>query len=72
VIVVSHGGAMALGLGWLIDGQYSSWKRIMNNCAISELILGPKPRLARLNDSAHMAGVELADPRDLGGDEGPD
>lgn len=75
VIVVSHGGAMALGLGWLIDGQYSSLKRMMDNCAISELILGPKPRLARLarlNDSAHLAGVELVDPRDLSGDAGSD
>lgn len=67
IVLVSHGGAMALGLGWLLDARHSSWKRVMNNCAISELCFSPEPRLVRFNDSAHLAGAEPVDPRDLTG-----
>lgn len=65
VVVVSHGGALSLGLGWLLDETPSSWSRVMANCAVSELVLGPAPRLARFNDTRHLDG-EVLDPRDLG------
>jgi broad specificity phosphatase PhoE len=67
VVLVSHGGAMALGLGWLLDNRHSSWKRVMNNCAISELAFASEPRLVRFNDSGHLTGAEPLDPRDLTG-----
>lgn len=67
VVLVSHGGAMALGLGWLLDQRHSSWKRVMNNCAISELEFAPEARLVRFNESGHLAGAEPVDPRDLTG-----
>jgi broad specificity phosphatase PhoE len=68
VILVSHGGAMAIGLGWMLDGKHASWKRVMNNCAISELVFEPAPRLVRFNESDHLTGAEPIDPRDLEGD----
>jgi len=66
-VVVSHGGTMALGLGWLLDRRHSSWKRVMNNCAVSELVFDPEPRLLRFNVSEHLEGVDPVDPRDLRG-----
>jgi broad specificity phosphatase PhoE len=67
-VVVSHGGAMALGLGWLLDGRHSSWKRVMRNCAVSELVFDPEPRLARFDDAAHLEDLGGVDPRDLRGE----
>jgi broad specificity phosphatase PhoE len=68
VVLVSHGGAMALGLGWLLDERHGSLKRVMNNCAISELEFAPDPSLVRFNESGHLAGADPVDPRDLTGD----
>ncbi len=67
VVLVSHGGAMAIGLGLLLDAELASWRRVMNNCAVSELVLEPEPRLARFNHSDHLDGLDPVDPRDLGG-----
>ena len=66
-VLVSHGGALSLGLGWLLDGHHASWRRVMHNCAVSELVLDPEPRLLRFNEAAHLEGVEPLDPRALVG-----
>ena len=67
-VVVSHGGTMALGLGWLLDGRHSSWKRVMQNCAVSELAFDP-PELVRFDYADHLEGIDPVDPRDLGGSD---
>ena len=55
VIVVSHGGALTLGLGLLLDRELSAWRRVMDNCAISDLVFDPEPSLVRWNDIEHLA-----------------
>lgn len=57
VIVVSHGGALAMALGALLDGSYGQWRRVMENCAVSELVIEPKPELLSFNHTAHLEGV---------------
>lgn len=57
VIVVSHGGALAMALGALLDGSYGQWRRVMENCAVSELVIEPKPELVTFNQIAHLEGV---------------
>jgi hypothetical protein len=59
---------MALGLGWLLDARHGSWKRVMRNCAVSELVFDPEPRLARFDVAAHLDALAPLDPRDLRGD----
>lgn len=54
VVVVTHGGALSIALGLLLDDDYSSWNRMMKNCAISELVLEPKPELIRFNYVDHL------------------
>ena len=54
VITVSHGGAMALALGFLIEGDHGRWKRVMGNCAVTRLELAPSPRLLAFNDQTHL------------------
>ena len=54
VIVVSHGGALTLGLGLLLDRELSVWRRLMDNCAISDLVFDPAPRLQSWNEVAHL------------------
>ncbi len=57
VVVVTHGGALTLALGLLLDGDLSVWRRVMDNAAVSELALEPEPRLLRFNDTLHLAGL---------------
>jgi broad specificity phosphatase PhoE len=57
VIVVSHGGALAMALGKLLDGDYGQWRRVMDNCAVSELVIDPTPELLSFNHTAHLEGV---------------
>ena len=57
VIVVSHGGALTLGLGLLLDADVSAWRRVMSNCAVSDLRFDPAPSLAVWNDVAHLDGL---------------
>lgn len=58
VIVVGHGGAMTLGLGLLVDGDVASWRRVMDNCAVSDLALEPQPTLLRFNERHHLPEAE--------------
>ncbi len=57
VIVVTHGGALTLALGWLIDREHAAWRRVMDNCAVSELVFAPEPSLASWNEVAHLADL---------------
>lgn len=53
VVVVSHGGALSLAFGLLLDGDYGQWRRVMDNCAVTELTLEPLA-LLRFNDTSHL------------------
>jgi len=53
-IVVSHGGALTLGLGLLLDESPAAWRRVMDNCAVSDLRFDPAPSLGIWNDVAHL------------------
>lgn len=57
VIVVTHGGALSLGLAHLVDGDYTSWSRVMDNCAVSELAVHPEPQILSFNRTEHLEGV---------------
>lgn len=57
VLVVAHGGALAMALGSLLDGGYGSWRRVMDNCAVSELVIDPAPALLSFNETVHLEGV---------------
>jgi probable phosphoglycerate mutase len=57
VIVVAHGGALSMVLAALLDGDYSQWKRVMHNCAVSELVIDPEPALLSFNLIEHLEGV---------------
>jgi probable phosphoglycerate mutase len=54
VVVVSHGGALSIALGLILDGAYSEWSRMMSNCAISELVFEPEPELLSFNETGHL------------------
>jgi broad specificity phosphatase PhoE len=54
VVVVSHGGALSIAFGILIDQDYRSWNRSMDNCAISELVFEPTSQLISFNQTAHL------------------
>lgn len=54
VVAVSHGGAMALALGFLIEREHGRWKRVMANCAVTQLELVPEPRLLAFNHTEHL------------------
>jgi probable phosphoglycerate mutase len=57
VVVVTHGGALSMALGQLIDGSYTRWHNVMDNCAVSELVLEPAPQLRRFNFTEHLRGL---------------
>ena len=57
VIVVAHGGALSMVLAALLDGDYSQWKRVMHNCAVSELVIEPEPALLSFNQIEHLQGI---------------
>jgi probable phosphoglycerate mutase len=57
VIVVGHGGALSLALALLLDGDYTRWNRVMDNCAVSELVLEPTPSLLSFNHTQHLHEV---------------
>jgi len=57
VIVVTHGGALSMTLGALLDDDYASWGRVVENCAVSELSIEPEPRLLSFNQTEHLEGL---------------
>ena len=54
VVVVSHGGALSIAFGLLIDQDYRHWNRMMDNCAISELVFEPSSELISFNRTEHL------------------
>ena len=54
VVVVTHGGVLSMALGELLDGDYSNWRRVMDNGAVSELAFAPEPSLLRFNLTDHL------------------
>lgn len=54
VVVVSHGAALNLAVGHLIDGSLTAWNRLMRNCAVSEIELMPAPRVISFNVCTHL------------------
>ncbi|MFP6583516.1 MAG: histidine phosphatase family protein [Candidatus Hydrogenedentota bacterium] len=55
IIVVSHGSALALSLAELIDNNMCAWIQYkLENCSVSELILGPQPNLIAVNQTGHL------------------
>ncbi len=57
VIVVTHGGALSMALAAILDGDYTRWRRVMANCAVSELVLEPAPELLSFNRTEHLDGL---------------
>ncbi len=41
VVLVTHGGALSLALGWLKWRQYELMRHLTHNCAVTELVLDP-------------------------------
>jgi probable phosphoglycerate mutase len=56
-IVVLHGGALTLGLALLVDGDVNSWRRAMANCAVSDLVMSPRPELLSFNHTDHLEDI---------------
>ncbi len=56
VIVVGHGGALTIALAVFLDGDYTRWKHVMSNCAVSELVIEPEPALLSFNHTTHLGG----------------
>ncbi len=53
-IVVAHGGALTLGLALLVDGNVTSWRNVMGNCAVSDLAMDTRPELLSFNHTDHL------------------
>ena len=51
VVCVAHGGAMSMALGHILDGDYSQWKRILDNCSVAQITLPPDPELLCFNEA---------------------
>jgi probable phosphoglycerate mutase len=56
-IAVVHGGALTLGLALLVDGDVNSWRRAMANCAVTDLLIGPRAELVSFNQTDHLEGL---------------
>lgn len=54
VVVVTHGGALSMAMGAILDGHYREWHAVMDNCAISELVFEPEPALLSFNRTEHL------------------
>ncbi len=57
VIVVTHGGALSMAMGRLLGQHETDWHRVMDNGALSELLLAPEPSLRSFNFSEHLEGL---------------
>jgi len=57
VVVVTHGGALSMAMGAILDGSYTRWRSVMDNCAVSELVFEPEPELLSFNVSDHLEGL---------------
>jgi probable phosphoglycerate mutase len=51
VVCVAHGGAMSMAMGHILDGDYSQWKRILDNCSVAEIAFEQEPELLCFNEA---------------------
>jgi probable phosphoglycerate mutase len=55
VLVVSHGAAMAVALGALLDHNPGAWTNYhFANCSLTELVLSPSPYVNFFNATQHL------------------
>jgi len=55
VVIVSHGAALGIALGAIIEGDLMRWQHYhLANCGLSELVLEPEPRLLAWNQTDHL------------------
>ncbi len=55
VIIVSHGAALAIAMAELVDSRPTLWSDyLVENCSVTDLVLGPVPYLARYNHTDHL------------------
>ena len=54
IVVVTHGGALSIALAALLDGDYTRWGRVMDNCGVTELSLAGGPELLSFNTTVHL------------------
>ncbi len=52
-----QGGALSMAFAQLIEGAYTAWGKVMENCAVSELRLEPEPTLERFDFTDHLEGI---------------
>ncbi len=57
VVVIVHGGSLSMALAHLLEGDYTRWQQVMDNAALSELVLEPEPSLLSFNRTEHLAGL---------------
>lgn len=56
VVVVSHGSALALALAELVNDSLGAWLNYrLENCSVSELMMGPESRLIEANRTGHIS-----------------
>ena len=59
VVAVSHGAALALGLAGLFDQDWYAWDKYhFLNTSVTEVTIGPDPKLLRFNCVEHLAGMD--------------
>ncbi len=56
-IIVTHGGALSMAMGRLLGQDDADWHRVMDNGAVSELVLEPEPSLKSFNFAEHLEGL---------------
>ncbi|MEZ5560764.1 MAG: histidine phosphatase family protein [Pseudomonadales bacterium] len=55
VLLVSHGAAMAVALGAILDGNPATWTNYhFANCSLTELVLSPAPYVNFFNSVQHL------------------
>lgn len=56
VLIVSHGVQTMVALGLWLEPDLTKWPAYrVDNCSVSEVLFEPAPRLARLNETRHLA-----------------
>jgi hypothetical protein len=46
-----------MAMGVILDGSYTKWRRVVANCAVSELVFEPRPELRSFDVSDHLEGL---------------
>jgi probable phosphoglycerate mutase len=57
IVVVLHGGALAMILGHLLHGGHSNWQHHLSNASVSELVMGRGPELLYVDRTDHLEGL---------------